>query len=245
MSLPLFDAFCCPYEIWSKRNPTPEERIKNQYSVWEILDGINDKVEKTISSPFEAARHMVEEGMDNALAHFIEDALNKSTAFKSWRRKMPSSIPKNIEKYQKSYPSCNLDAVDAEINNVGYLPSEGQYFFHGGFLFEDGVLAFNTSKPLSTTLCPQVALREAEFKGKAYDQGEIHLYVLKVVNPRTKVYVFKNNGSNLGHEKEVLFGARANLQIVHKTLITDSYSVSKFEYPAKEVPAYVFEITIS
>lgn len=245
MLLPLFDGFNPPYDIWSRRELSLDEKLSGKHTSYEINWGVKERLEKSISNPFEAAKHMVERGADGALNNFIESSLNKSYVFKNWRSRMPSSVPKNIARYQKSYPNCDLDMVNNEVINVGCLPSEGQYFFHGGYLFGSGVLAFNTSKPLSTTLCPQVALREAEFKGKAYDQGEIHLYVLYVVNPRTKVYVFRNNGSNLGHEKEVLFGARANLKIVRKTLINDSYSVGKFQYPDKTIPAYVIEVTIS
>jgi len=245
MLLPLFDGFYPPYEIWSRRELSLNEKLSGKHTHYEINWGVKERLEKSISNPFEAAKHMVESGADGALSNFIERSLNESKVFKNWRSRMPSRIPTNIARYQKSYPNCELNMVNSEINNVGCLPSTGQYFFHGGYLFSDGILAFNTSKPLSTSLCPQVALREAEHIGKAYDQGEIHLYVLKVINPRTKVYVFRNNGSNLGHEKEILFGARANLHLTSKTLITDLYNVGKFGYVDKTIPAYVIEVTIS
>ena len=57
---------------------------------------------------------MVERGADGALNNFIESSLNKSYVFKNWRSRMPSSVPKNIARYQKSYPNCDLDMVNNE-----------------------------------------------------------------------------------------------------------------------------------
>lgn len=245
MFLPLLDEFSPPYEIWSERKLTYDEILSGKYSYHEINWGIKEQLKKIISTPYDAAKHMVEVGVDGRLSNFIEKSLQESNIFKSWRSNMPSSIPRNIAKYQKSYLKCDLSAVDNDINDFGCFPSEGQYFFHGGYLFGAGILGFNTLKPLSTTLCPQVALREAEHLGKAYDKDEIHLYVLRVTNPRTKVYVFRHNRSNLGYEKEILFGARANLNLIRKTLITSSYLVGKFEYNDKNIPAYVIEVSIS
>lgn len=248
MSLPLLDTFCPPYEIWSKRKPTPEEIRACKLNIWEIVDGVNDKLEKTISSALEAANHMAKVGADGGLANFIEASIQSSSEFKIWRSAMPSKIPLNIKNYQKSYPNCDFEAVNSEIEEVGRLPPEGQSFFHGGYLFEGGVEEIYTDRPLSTTLCPEVALREATHNGKAFHQGEIHLYVLKIVNPQTKAYVFRQNGSTMGHEKEILLAAGANLKVESKSLINESYPTGiyeNFKEIKKDVPVYVIEVSVS
>lgn len=248
MSLPLLDTFSQPYQIWSKRKPTPEEIRSRKYDIWEIVDGVNDKLEKTISSALDAAHHMAQVGADGGLAHFIEDSIQSSREFKIWRSLMPSRIPPNIKNYQKSYPNCDFEAVNNEIEEVGRLPSEDQCFFHGGYIFDVDVSELSTDRPLSTTLCPEVALREATHNGKAFYQGEIHLYVLKVVHPQTKVYVFRQNGSTMGHEKEILLAAGANLKVESKSLINESYPTGiceNFKEIKKDVPVYVIEVSVS
>lgn len=245
MSLPLLNVFYPPYEIWSKRKLTKDERDSGKFNMCEITDGIDDMLEKAISTPVEAAIHMVEKGVDGGLDYFISNKIDNSHVFEEWCDLMPTSVPDNIEKYQNLFPNCDFKMVSEEINKVGCLPSVGQSFFHGGYLFDEGVLGFKTSKPLSTTLCPQVALRVAEHNGKAYDKGEIHLYVINVINPKTKAYVFQSEDSDLRHEKEILFCSGAHLGFIRKTLITESYSVYKYECPSKDIPAYVVEITIS
>ncbi|EXH48588.1 hypothetical protein LDX65_05525 [Acinetobacter baumannii] len=245
MTLPLFNAFKTPYEIWNKRQLTPEEISSQKYSILEMVDGVKGEVEKTISCAYEAAVHIAEKGLDIGLKRFIEDALQESEIFKIWRNQMPATIPKNIEKYQQTYPNCDMNKVNEEINSHGRFMSEGQYVFHGGYLFDNGILGFKTSKPLSTTLCPEVALREAEFRGKAYHQGEIHLYILYIKNPRTNAYVFNPKGRKLGHEKEILFGANANLNLISKTLVSEKYFVGLDAINNKEIPIYVIEASIS
>jgi len=161
---------------------------------------------------------------------------------------MPTFDPQNIKSYQQSYRSCNLKEVNKEIEEFGCLPSKDQFFFHGGYLFEEGVNEINTSRPLSTTLCPEVALRESTHLGKAYYKGEIHLYVLKIVQPRTKTYVYAQKDSLMGHEKEILFASGAKLTIVNKTLINNSYSTGIYENLRaikKNVPVYVIEVSVS
>ncbi|WP_336984069.1 hypothetical protein [Acinetobacter soli] len=248
MTLPLLDTFSQPYEIWSKRKLTPEDLKSRKYNTWEIAEGVNDKLDKTISSALDAAHHMAQVGVDSGLAHFIEDSIESSREFKIWRSSMPSRIPPNIKNYQNSYPNCDFEAVNSEIQEIGCLPSEEQCFFHGGYIFEVGINELSTCRPLSTTLCPEVALREATHNGKAFHQGEIHLYVLKVVQPQTKVYVFRQNGSKMGYEKEILLAAGAKLKVESKSLINESYPTGiyeSFKEIKKDVPVYVIEVSVS
>ena len=79
--------------------------------------------------------------------------------------------------------------------------------------------------------------------------GEIQLFVLKVVNPKTKVFAFRRKGTNLGHEKEVLFSSGAILTLCKKTLIQNDYNVAIAgnggRILTKKVPAYLLEINIA
>ena len=73
--------------------------------------------------------------------------------------------------------------------------------------------------------------------------------IRKVVNPQTKAFVLRVKGTNLGHEKEVLFSSEAVLTLRNKTLITNKYKVGKVinggKTIKKHIPAYVLEIDIT
>lgn len=104
--------------------------------------------------------------------------------------------------------------------------------------------SFTTTRPLSTTLRPQVALREAEHRGKAYNAGELHLLVLRVMRCAAKAFVFRRSGTNLGHENEVFFASGLRLLLRSKELICSDYLASNFRLPDKQIPALVFKVGV-
>lgn len=249
MSLMVFNVFETPYECWKTRNPTFQEMTQHNEQTGEMLLSVRDKLIIRVTDHFEAAKHMLTVGADGSLERFIEDALDNSPAYKEMRSRMPSKTPKEISEYQKNYPSCDFFAISQAIDAVGCTLPEGIALFHGGFWPHDRGSNLTTTRPLSTSFCPQVALRNSEWKGKAFDDGEIHLFVLKVVNPKTNVFVFRSKGTNLGHEKEVLFSAGAKLTLKNKTPVRNDYNACKVidgtRTVSKQIPAFVLEIEIS
>lgn len=244
MSLPLVNIFNTPYESWTTRVATPEEMMAAFKITGFMNPNINDKLILRVTSPLEAAMHIAGVGADNSLGNYINSALDASDDYISWRHLMPSSTPKELSNYQKFYPKCDFNKVNQEINQYGHILSDGQHLFHGG-LWPSGVNKLVTARPLSTTFCPQVALRNAEHNDKAYDSGRIDLFVLSACSPKTKVFNYRRKGTNLGHENEVLFAAGAELILLNQILVSRSYSVSKWGLPIKNIPIYVLEVAIS
>ncbi|WP_151745119.1 hypothetical protein [Acinetobacter calcoaceticus] len=242
--LELINIFEPPFEIWSKREPTAEDFKSGKFTMFELTGGIKVKIEKTINNPYDAVQFILEEN-GNAFFNFVEDKLNKSDIFKNWLSYMPPLIPSNILQYQEDYKECNLSEVSREINESGVFLSEGQILFHGGRIHSDNNSLINLVRPLSTTLCPRVALSEALHREKAYRDDEINIYALKVKSPKTKVYIYQHEDSKLGHEKEVLFTGGASLEIVNKYLIKDSHPIYDVNFSVKNVPVYLIEATIS
>ena len=99
---------------------------------------------------------------------------------------------------------------------------------------------------MKTTLSPQIAVNEALHKGKAYDNNGIDLFVLKVKNPKTPVFVYNNEESDLGYEKEILFASGAKLTLKSKKIIGKErvYKVIESEEVSKEVPVRLLEVEI-
>lgn len=202
-----------------------------------------------IDNHFHAAAHMLCAVQDNHLGSFVEQYLSCSNGFKELRRCMPTKTPKVLSSYQKNPRKSDLGRVSSEIENVGVTLPIGSYLYHGGFWPKSWGSKKRTTAPLSTSFCPQVALRNAEYRGKAYDSGEVHIFVCRVVNPVTKAFVFRHKGTSMGHEKEILFKSGAELVLRSKVLICSDYRVSKVvsgtNLSEKTVPAYVLEIDIS
>lgn len=239
MNLPLVDVFSKSYESWESRNATTEEVLAG----WDPRRPVRTVLNSVVSNAKEAAEYVAKAGADNGLAHFINDALQESISFEVWRKAMPSKTPKTLSAYQKFYPKCDLNEVSKEIENVGLFLCEGQYLFHGGLW--PGGSQFVTDRPLSTTFCPQVALSNACHRAKAYDNDRIDLFVLRVESPNTKVFVYKRNGTNLGHENEVLFSAGAQLTFKSRYLVNDCFLTGKCGMPDKKISVYVCMVGIS
>jgi len=226
MNLPI-NVFEKPYEHWEMRNPSDQEMKEHLEQTGQFLSFVKGHLKNRVDNHFEAAKHIMLEGADNGLESFIDNNLQASPAFKALRNCMPSKTPKSIADYQQRYPNCDFLKVTENIESLGTTLVGGSFLFHGGFWQKEWGSVIKTNKPLSTSFCPQVALRNAEWKGKAYDSGEIHLFVLNVVNPQTKVFALRIRGTNLGREKEVLFSSGATLTLRNKALVKSDYGVIK------------------
>lgn len=245
MSLPIVNTFIPAYESWSTRNPTIEEHEASYKENGAMSPPIRDKLLATVDNHLSAAKYMAKQGADNQLEKHIDDTLANSSAYKLWRDEMPSKTPASISKFQQNYPSYKQADVDKEINEINQTLSEGQFLFHGGLWFDDNKDEIILEKPFSTSFCPQVALRNSEHLGKAYDDGKIDLFVLKVKKPQTNIFAFKLNGTSMGHEKEVLFASGAKLKFQKRNLIRQDYNVGKPNFANKKIPIYVIEVDIS
>lgn len=131
----------------------------------------------------DAAVYIANEGTDRTLSNYINNKLRMSDEYKAWRQAMPSVTPRNIAGYQKSMSTCDLNAVSREIEEIGQIVPHGQCLFHAGVSAWPSLSV--TSRPLSASFCPDVALRNAEHKGKAYHGGRIDLFVIEAHNPMT------------------------------------------------------------
>ncbi len=90
-------------------------------------------------------------------------------------------------------------------------------------------------------------MRNAEWKGKAYDAGRIDLMVVRVSQPKTKAYAYSRNGDH-GNEKEIVFASGATLTRVRETYVVDILAMKaapSLQIKEKVVPAYVVEVEIS
>ena len=86
---------------------------------------------------------------------------------------MPETTPKPIAEYQGDTYCCDLKAVSEAIR----LSGEYKY----GAMFE-------TTRPLSTTLCPNIAMGVPQWHDRAYRNNAIELFVLRVSEPHSKVF---------------------------------------------------------
>jgi hypothetical protein len=243
------NVFATPYEDWSKRRTTPEEAldlVKNKgLSFIEALQ-VNDKLIEVVSTHIQAATRMLRQRADNGLEGHIDRALDASAEYRALRDLMPQDVPEALSSYQGEFSGHNWAMADEAIKAHGTEIAEGQFLFHGGHWASDNP-TLTTSRPFSTSFCPQVALRNAEWQGKAYDAGRLDLMVVCVTQPKTKAYAYSRDGDH-GNEKEVVFASGAELTRVRETHIADipvSKATSGIQTEETVVPAYVVEVEIS
>ncbi|MBL0612279.1 hypothetical protein JD508_18805 [Aeromonas jandaei] len=248
LPLPLVNVFNTPYELWTKRRATFEE-IQESGNIHLM---IKEKRIVRICNHIDAAKYILSKQHDESFENFIETQLIQSTDFNNMRGAMPPQTPKSLSDYQRRYRPHTFLLVSSDINNVGKTLSEGQILFHGGFWPNPSIGSeIITSRPFSTSFSPQMALRNANWNGKAYDAGEINLFVLRVVSPKTKAFIFRIKGTEKGHEKEVLFSSGAKLTLKRKELIdatTVAYKVdpnNNINLLSKPAPSYILEVDIS
>ena len=160
MYLPLINVFDSPYQIWENKPSIIDELLARHKKI--TLPP--SQLIKSISNHFDAAKHILEIGMDNGLEFYIDRQLRSSAQCTFWHNQIPAQIPKPLYDYKNLYPNYNIAQVDEVINSLDLYLSEGQTLFHGGLFDDFG--EYPTSKPLSATFCPQVALRNAEWRGK-------------------------------------------------------------------------------
>ena len=245
---PLIDVFDPPFDndaiLDARYSNSPNPFFKDIAIKQGEYDGL------VIQDHYEAAKYVSQIGVNsNRISNYIEDQLrakfNRSTS------NMPSSTPQALKDYQQCYPSYSCGEVNTEINRIGCVLSEGQILFHGGYWGDLNAESLITNRPLSTSFCPQVAISNAVHKGKAYDSGRIDLFVLRVTNPRTNVFLFKQRGNvGMKHEKEVLFASGAKLTLRDHFCANPNYPVSRptgngYAGDVSRVPVYILEIEIS
>lgn len=196
----------------------------------------------SLTSLYDAARVMACRGSNAEIANHIEDELENGSEFQAWRAAMSAPSSQILDDYQNNYhKNINFATVNSDILKYGVLLPDSQILFHGGN-WKGLPTAMTTCRPLSTTFCPQVAMREAENCGKAYKAGYIDLLYIKLDNPVTKAFVYAQSGTAQAHEKEVLFATGAKIKIGNRTRINRNYPTSE---PNKTIISYLVEITLS
>lgn len=243
--LPIVNVFQQTYEAWSTRSATFEEMRKDAEEGRRPALHAKNELQARVSNPLEAAVHIASVCADGALSSFINTALDSDAGFKSWRSRMPGKTPEALTRYQQKYPHYDQAQVDSAINDFAATLTEGQCLFHGGSWPADAGDSFETDKPLSTSFCPQVALRNAEHKGKAYEANKVELFVLRATNPATRVFSYRRAGTKMGNENEVVFASGSRLTLRSRTKVRSDYGVSKVDRPDKEVEIHVLEVDIS
>lgn len=233
------DLFAVPYEV-REMLPASEEELRrtgrrNPYVATRLLN--------RITNALEAAVFIARQGTDPGLRRHVNDVLDESETFAAWRRAMPSSTPAIFTEYRDAHAACDFDAASAVIKAIGAKLSPGQWLFHGGRWPFPHVM---TDRPLSTSLCPEVALNNAAFGGRAFEAGSIDLLALEVREPTTAAFVFGREGSSLHHENEVLFAAGAAITIASSRVATFKHVVgARAGRDRKTIPVTVHHAIIS
>lgn len=199
-----------PLDLYRYRNALPGDGYESM-----MRGRVPETILTTIESPESAARALfmyAHDGAGSRINRHINMFLENSREYQSWQAAMPIQTPIVISRYQKEYPLSDYTGVDEAIERHGIEVPVGQKLFHGGVL-PDRQSTFSSSRPLSTSLCPNKAYCNSLHNGKAYNSGVLSLFVITVRTGRAKAFVYERSDPGLGHELEVLFQSGTNVQI--------------------------------
>lgn len=206
---------------------------------------VNEELIEAINNHSQAASYMLRTKADNGLEFHIDRALAKSADYLHLRQLMPLIVPQSLKDYQCGFTEECITEADKAIKTHGVALAAGQTLFHGG-LWKSTGRTLTTSRPFSTSFCPQVAMRNGEWSGKAFNAGRLDLMVVHVARPKTQAYVYSTKGVH-GNEKEVVFASGANLTLIDEQHVADitAYKYTDSLEPIKKtISAYVLEIEL-
>lgn len=252
MSLNIISPFGTAFNIYKERELTKEEEQKaiNDGS-FELFMTKKIGIDKIIKSPMDAAEFVGADQHENRLNNYVDNFLTKNTEYARWLSFMPQPTPSEMIKYQQSYLQCNpLVVNDIVIESGIYLPIN-QTLFRGGMWPKDdngnNLLEYTTEKILSTSFCPLVALNNADWMGKSWDNERLDLIVITNKSTNTKSFVFDKDAES-GHELEVLLAAGAQLKFIEERIVTNTREVYKsnnvYECIPKTIPVFIISAII-
>lgn len=244
MNLYLVNQFSIPYEKWSYRKLFENEKI-NDFN--EIIIGVKTSLLAKVANPLDAAIYMATYLCDSGLEFHIDNLLKNCAEFNKNIQYMPLVSPDSIVEYKHEFPLESYSELHSDIFNLNLCQAKGQYLFHGGHWnrFNNSI---TTTRPISTSYCPQVALRNGEWRGKSYDLGYCDLWVIKINDERIRSYVYSIESGELSNEKEVLLMAGISLKLkkIHRIPIRHkAYKANpngSLNCLEKEIDYFVLEI---
>ncbi len=168
-------------------------------------------------------KNMVKEnGFNQEKSNEFDAFFEKNDYYKSLQYRYEAT-PKLLKDYQSEPENSNFEKINIEVNRFGKEIRAGIQILHGGYLDKK---SFVTTRPLSTTINPQVVFREAErnfLKKTSYD---IYINIITVENPCPKAFCFDSENGDFCHEHEILFESGLKLEKISIEKIFDKYQVS-------------------
>ncbi|WP_355582728.1 hypothetical protein [Xanthomonas cannabis] len=231
----LVDLFERPFQPTQTRDATDSERAANLAAGQHISSALTMEVPygQEIQNSVDAARWAATHHASNALCDHLADKLPTSLGYKRLRSSMPKTTPVPIRNYRQRGASSRTDGfLDAVANNATAL-ALGQVLFHGG-AWEPGATPTQLQFPLSTSFCPEMALRNAAWGGKAWASGYVNLLHIRVSSHDVRGFVCSLR-STKGHENEVILAQGTLLTAMAAEEISPIY-VGSMDGSSKMVP---------
>lgn len=225
-------------KITKSRNATQEEidnKIKNG-TFHGIMDMYVNEIIEEISDSLELATKIFKDRID--VEYEINEILEKD---KNYKTAMSPKTPEAILKYQKTN-NKDAEKINKEIHEYGVVLSKGQELFHGGLTAtKEGDLIISEDV-FSTSLNPYVARQNALHNSKAYNDNELNLNCIRIIDDNIKAFVF-NSKTKHANEKEILLEKDIEIKVISKTKVAEM-EVTNFDSLSKKIPVYVSELEI-
>ncbi|EGQ8117988.1 hypothetical protein I7103_004883 [Vibrio parahaemolyticus] len=210
MNLPLINPYPMQQEPYSSALVQQQEYAqKNGYPVRELPELI------VVQSPKDHLIAALNNFSTNILTTMIKDKLKSLSTYKEALNLMPNlSDVKGLKNYRQRHPHHDPSSVSQELDLHGKYLASGQVLFHGGTFPRDTsgnyLHQFITDRPLSTSLCAQVASVHS-----CYHNPKDIWVIRTVENSKVKAFVYNNdNRQTHGHESEILLEQGVSITLV-------------------------------
>jgi hypothetical protein len=186
----------------------PHSPMRIQQQEYALNNGMHVNPLPELVSVFTPKEHVVcalHNFGSNILPTLIKDKLANLEAYKDVLNSMPNlSAVVGLKNYRQKHPKHDETKVLGELKKFGLFLTSGQAVFHGGVFPKDTnnipLNSFVTDRPLSTSLCAQVASVHSLY------HKPNNIWLIRIANnSKVKAFVYSNDSRQThGHETEVL-----------------------------------------
>ncbi|QIH09766.1 MULTISPECIES: hypothetical protein [unclassified Pseudomonas] len=168
--------------------------------------------QQTVSDARELVIHTLHNYSLSGIISELRRQLNAHPHLRQAKSEMPylkDSEP--LRQYQKGLDKFPLATLNDEVRRHGKLLAPRQVLFHGGSCGPADVRSFVTNRPLSTSLCPQIAAWHAYNDQLPNTNPTPAIWILNAPYGNKKAVIYRKGGAGMENEQEVLIESGATI----------------------------------
>ncbi|NBF13250.1 hypothetical protein [Pseudomonas sp. Fl4BN1] len=161
--------------------------------------------QQTVTNARDFVLHTLKYFGGSGVVNEFRRQLKEHASLRQAKSAMPylkDSVP--LKRYQRGSSTVCLATLNDEVRRLGKPLAAGQVLFHGGSCHPREVASFTTSKPLSTSFCPQIAAWHAYHDLNPAPNPIPAIWILNAPYGNRKAVIYRKGAPGMENEQEVL-----------------------------------------